>query len=108
MEAAMKTLKAAFLLTAAVFAAGSSRAADGPTRELTLINIKYQGKIVWLPSPIMMKKGETLRLTLVNNVQDDPNVHGFSIPQFGVKADVVRDTPLVIEFKADKAGLFDT
>jgi cytochrome c oxidase subunit II len=104
----MKNIVRTCLFLSAFAAAGALRAADSPVRELTLIKIKYQGKIVWLPSPIVMKKGETLRLTLVNSVQDDPNVHGFSVPQFGVKADVVRDKPMTIEFKADKAGLFVT
>lgn len=103
----MKNVIVALSLIAAL-AAGPVLAADAPRRELTLMNVKYQGKVLWLPSPLIMKKGETMRLTLVNNVPDDPNVHGFTIPQFGVKVDVLRDTPSVVEFTADKAGLFET
>jgi nitrosocyanin len=88
-----------------LLAAAPARAA---VRELTLVNIKYQGKVLWLPATLIVKKGETVKLTLVNNVPDDPAVHGFSIPAFGVKADVEREKPLVVEFTADKAGLFET
>ncbi len=101
-------LGAAVVLALSLFAparAAEDKAAD---REISLINIKYQGKIMWLPNPLIVKKGEKVRLTLFNNVQDDPNVHGFSIPEFGVKADVSREKPLTVEFIASKAGLFET
>lgn len=88
------------------FGFGSSlMAAD---REMTLINIKYEGKIMWLPGVLIVKKGETVKLNLINNVKDDPAVHGFSIPQFNVKADVERGKPHALEFVANAAGLFET
>jgi nitrosocyanin len=99
---------AAVLVSAPFAAARSEDAKPASVREITLLNIKYQGKILWLPNPLVVKKGETVKLTLLNNVPDDPSVHGFSIPEFGVKADVEREKPLVIEFKAARAGLFET
>lgn len=98
--------KKALLLSVALLL--SAAAARAETRELTLVNIKYQGKVIWLPSPLIAKKGDTVKLTLINNVPDDPNVHGFSIPAFGVKVDVEREKPATVEFKATKAGLFET
>ena len=92
----------AFLIAAA------ATPARADVRELTLVNVKYQGKVIWLPSPLIAKKGDTVKLTLINNVPDDPAVHGFSIPAFGVKVDVEREKPATVEFKADKAGLFET
>lgn len=107
----MKTINRSLLLAAilglALGAAAAEEMRGEAVRELTLINIKYQGKIVWLPSPLIAKKGEKVRLTLINNVPDDPNVHGFSIPEFNVKADVLRETPSTVEFTASKSGLFD-
>ena len=90
---------------AAAFAAAPARAED---REMTLVNVKYEGKVVWINQPLIVKKGDKVKLTLVNNVKDDPAVHGFSIPAFNVKAEVERGKPATIEFVADKAGLFDT
>jgi nitrosocyanin len=95
-----------FLFTVAASSAVRSAQAQG--REMTLINVKYQGKVIWLPSVLVVKKGEKVKLTLINNVPDDPDVHGFSIPEFGVKADVLRGTPHMVEFIASKAGLFET
>ena len=80
----------------------------GETRELTLLNIKYQGKVMWLPGVIVVKKGEHVKLTLINNVPEDPAVHGFNIPDFNVQVEVARSTPTVVEFDATKAGLFET
>ena len=77
-------------------------------REITLVNVKYEGKVVWINQPIIVKKGDHVKLTLVNNVKDDPEVHGFSIPAFNVKAEVKRGTPMTVEFDADKAGIFET
>src|SRR5262245_43071043 len=89
-----------------VFGLGSAvMAAD---REMTLINIKYEGKVMWLPSVLVVKKGESVKLNLINNVKDDPAVHGFTIPQFNVKVDVERGVPATVEFVASAAGLFDT
>jgi heme/copper-type cytochrome/quinol oxidase subunit 2 len=95
-----------FAFAALVLAAAAGARAE--ERQLTLINIKYQGKIIWIPSPIVAKKGDKVKLTLLNLVPDDPAVHGFTIPEFNVKAEVDRSTPAVVEFTAHKAGLFDT
>lgn len=97
----MRTLMLALILAAAAPAAAE-------TREITLVNIKYAGKIIWINQPLVVKKGDVVKLTLVNDVKDDPAVHGFSIPAFNVKADVERGKPLEVQFTADKAGLFET
>ena len=77
-------------------------------REITLVNVKYEGKVIWINQPIIVKKGDHVKLTLINNVKDDPAVHGFAIPAFNVKAEVKRGEPATVEFDADKAGLFET
>jgi plastocyanin len=100
--------KAVWLGAAMILVLGSSSGVRAQDREFTLINIKYEGKVIWLPSLLVVKKGEKVKLTLVNNVKDDPEVHGYSIPQFDVKADVKRGTPSIVEFMASEAGLFDT
>jgi nitrosocyanin len=76
------------------------------THELTLVNIKYEGSNVWIPGPIVVKKGDTLKIKAINNVKDDPAEHGLAIPAFGVKLVVNRGKPETVEFKADKAGVF--
>ncbi len=101
----MKIFRTMLVLATLTAACSAAFAVD---REITLINVKYQGKVLWLPGPIICRKGETVQLTLINNVPDDPAVHGFSIPEFGVKVDAERGKPQTVKFKADKTGLFET
>ena len=75
-------------------------------REITVVNIEFEGSKVWVPATLVAKKGEKVRVKLINKVKSDPNVHGFAISDFGVKVDVYRDKPETVEFTADKAGLF--
>jgi nitrosocyanin len=75
-------------------------------REITVVNIEFEGSKVWVPATLVVKKGERVRVKLINKVKSDPNVHGFNISDFGVKVDVYRDKPETVEFTADKAGLF--
>ena len=80
--------------------------AQQTARELTLVNIKYEGSNIWVPGPLVVKKGERVRLRAINNVKDDPAEHGLAIDEFGVKMVVNRGKPETAEFVADKAGIF--
>ena len=80
--------------------------AEQAARELTLVNIKYEGSNIWVPGPLVVKKGERVRIRGVNNVKDDPAEHGLAIDEFGVKLVVNRGKPETVEFVADKAGIF--
>ena len=81
-------------------------AASDPDRTLTVVNIEYEGTKVWVPTPLIVKKGERVRINLINKVPSDPNQHCFAIPAFGVQAIVTRGEPQTVEFVADRAGLF--
>lgn len=96
-----------FVLILSGFAAAGAllRAED---RALTLVNVKYQGNVIWLPNPLIVKKGDHVKLTLINNVPDDPAVHGFTIPAFNVKVEIPRGEPETVEFVASESGLFET
>ena len=74
--------------------------------ELTLVNIKYEGSNIWVPGPLVVKKGDRIKLRGINNVKDDPAEHGLTIDEFGVKLVVNRGKPETTEFVADKAGIF--
>ena len=80
--------------------------AQQTARELTLVNIKYEGSNIWVPGPLVVKKGDRVRLRGINNVKDDPAEHGLAIDEFGVKMVVNRGKPETAEFVADKAGIF--
>ncbi len=78
----------------------------GETRELTIVNIEYEGSKIWVPGTIYAKKGDTVKIKLINNVKADPNVHGFAIAAYGIAETVNRGEPKTIEFTADKPGIF--
>jgi nitrosocyanin len=74
--------------------------------EVSLVNIEFEGTKVWVPGPVVVKKGDTVKIKAINNVKSDPPVHGLAIEAYGVQALVNVGKPETIEFKADKAGIF--
>ncbi len=89
-----------------VLAVGS--APDAAAADFTLVNIEFEGSKVWVPGPIVVKKGDTVKIKAINNVKSDPAEHGLAIEAFGVKQVVNRGKAETVEFKADKAGVFPT
>lgn len=75
-------------------------------REVTLVNIEFEGTKVWVPGPVVVYKGDTVKIRAINNVKSDPPVHGLAIEAYGMQAIVNMGTPAIVEFKADKAGIF--
>jgi nitrosocyanin len=84
----------------------SDRGATQSTTEVTLVNIEYEGTKVWVPGPVVVKKGERVRIKAINNVPSEPPVHGIAIEAYGIHALIHVGKPEIIEFTADKAGIF--
>jgi nitrosocyanin len=76
------------------------------TTEVTLVNIEFEGSKIWVPGPVVVKKGDTVKIKAINNVKSDPPVHGLAIEAYNIQAVVNVGKPETIEFKADKAGIF--
>lgn len=76
------------------------------TTEVTIVNIEFEGTKIWVPGPIVVKKGDIVRIKAINHVKSDPPVHGVAIEAYGIQALVNVGTPEIIEFKADQAGIF--
>ncbi len=76
------------------------------TTEVTIVNIEFEGTKIWVPGPVVVKKGDIVRIKAINNVKSDPPVHGIAIEAYGIQALVNVGKPEIIEFKADKAGIF--
>ncbi len=100
----MRSRILALTLTVLLLAAAGTAAAE--TREFTVVNVEFEGTKIWLPATLVVAKGDKVKVKLINNVQTDPNVHGFAIPAFNVAAVVTRGEPAAVEFVADKAGIF--
>lgn len=76
-------------------------------RKFTVVNVLFEGSKMFVPSVLAVSKGETVSVTVINNIQGDPPNHGFAIPDFGVELVVNRSEKKTAEFTADKAGIFD-
>jgi nitrosocyanin len=76
------------------------------TTEVTLVTVEFEATKIWLPGPVVVKKGDTVRIKAINNVQSDPPVHGLAIEAYGIQVLINVGKPEIIEFKADKAGIF--
>jgi nitrosocyanin len=97
-------------LTAAAVAAllGTAPAAraEETVREITVVNVEYEGTKIWVPSTLVVTRGDRVKLKLINNVPSEPNQHGFAIAAFNVAAVVDRGQPATVEFVAEQAGIF--
>lgn len=72
-------------------------------REITLTAVGDTEESIWSPLEILAVKGETVKITLVN---ESEMMHGFNIKKFKVKEQVFGETEKVITFKAKKDGTF--
>jgi len=80
--------------------------ADSP-HEFTVVNGEFEGTKVFVPSVLVVHKGDTVRIKLINNLKSEPPNHGFAISDFKVEEVVNRGETKTVEFTADKAGVFD-
>lgn len=102
-------LLAAFAVAAAVAAyAVETKAPSGPLREFKSVNIEVKGNKIWTPGVFIVKKGDRVKITLVNTAPS--GVHAFAIEGIpGSEASVDNKegaNTKVVEFTADKAGIF--
>ena len=81
--------------------------AGGKSASFTVANVEYEGTKLFVPPTLVVKKGDQVKITILNNIPSDPPNHGFAIPDFGVETVVNRGEPQTVEFTADKTGIFD-
>ncbi len=97
-----------FLFAAAAVYAVETKAPSSPVREFKSVNIEVQGNKIWTPSFFAVKKGDKVKLTLINTAPS--GVHAFEIEGYpSTKASVDNKegaNSKVVEFTADKAGIF--
>jgi nitrosocyanin len=102
-------LFASLALVAAVAAyAVDSKAPAAPVREFKSVNIEVKGNKIWTPGVFIVKKGDKVKITLVNTAPS--GVHAFSIEGYPDSAASVDNkdgaNTKTVEFTADKAGIF--
>jgi nitrosocyanin len=90
---------------AAVYAQAPAKDA-APVREFKSVNIEVKGNKIWTPSFFVVKKGDHVKITLINAASA---IHAFAIEGYDVNVQVNfadKDNTKVVEFNADKAGIF--
>lgn len=99
------TLISLFTIGLTAQAQNKPKAPKKVDREFTFVNYQTNNTKQWLPGSIIVKKGETVKLTLINDVPS--GIHGFYIPAFDVRVQIKKGEKKEVTFTADKAGLFD-
>jgi nitrosocyanin len=109
----MKKLLTAVILSAlgAAFVMAQDKAAGsaaGAVKEFKSVNIEVKGQKIWVPGTFIVKKGDKVKITLVNTAPS--GVHAFEIDGYpSTKAAVENKegaNTKTVEFTADKAGVF--
>ncbi len=75
------------------------------TRSFRMFTVEANGVKFWLPSTIVVKKGDTVKIEATSKIPGANSVHGFEISDFKVK-EIVNEKGKTVEFKADKSGVF--
>lgn len=101
-------LLASFVFAAAAAYAAETKAPAAPVREFKSVNIEVKGNKIWTPSFFVVKKGDKVKITLINTAES--GVHAFEIDGYpSTKTSVNNkdgDNSKTVEFTADKAGIF--
>ena len=100
----MKLIKNAPVLLA-VFCLATASLAFAEERTFKVSAVEIDGVKFWLPSTLIVKKGDTVKIHAVSNVPGTGSVHGFAIDEFKVQ-EVVDSKGKDISFTAGKAGIF--
>jgi plastocyanin len=79
--------------------------AQAAVREFTLTAVEASGTRFWLPSTLIVKKGDTVKITAVSRVGGSSPVHGLAIDAFHIQREV-GEKPEILQFVADKEGIF--
>jgi len=94
-----------WLFLGIVFISAGSQTSFAATHNIKMRSVLIDGVKFWIPSNIFAKKGDTVKIQLVNKVPGNGSEHGFSIKQFNVR-EKVKGKMKTVEFVADKAGIF--
>lgn len=85
---------------------GLAVASNAAEQSFTVVNVEYEGSKMFVPSTLVVRQGDHVKIKIVNNIKADPNQHGFAIPDYQIEKVVTRGEPQDVEFDATKAGIF--
>jgi nitrosocyanin len=99
-----KNSKWTLLVLTAALAWALPSMAQAETRKFAMNTVEIDGVKMWLPSTIVVKKGDEVEITATSKVGKN-TTHGFSITDYKI-VESPTDKGQGIKFKADKAGIF--
>lgn len=76
-------------------------------RSFRVAAIEYQGTKIWVPGTLIVRRGDHVKVTLINDIPDGPAEHGWAVPAFDIATVVKRGEPTQVEFTASKDGIFE-
>ncbi|MFZ9596740.1 MAG: cupredoxin domain-containing protein [Bdellovibrionia bacterium] len=83
----------------------SSASVFAEVREIQATAVEINGTKFWIPSSIVVKKGDTVKLHLTSKVPGANNVHGFAIEAYKIQA-LATEKTTDVEFNATQSGIF--
>lgn len=92
-----------WMMVAAGMLAAVSAAAE--TRKFYVYTVEVQGVKMWVPSTLVVQKGDTVEIDATSKIPGPNSVHGFTIEAFKV-IETADDHGKKITFTADRAGIF--
>ncbi len=102
MNKKMRKMTSLWLLGLCFGLMGSAQAA---TQHFRLAAVEVNGVKFWLPSTLVVKKGDTVKIDAISKVPGPGSVHGLDIAEFKIQ-EVIDEKGKSVEFKADKVGIF--
>lgn len=75
------------------------------TRVFNLVAVEASGTKVWLPSTIVVNKGDDVEIHAVSKVPAPANIHGLAIDEFKI-TEAIDEKGKTIKFKATKVGVY--
>ncbi len=101
----MKNLFFAVFVSAIALPFLGSSPAHAENRTFTEVAVEVNGVKAWLPSTLVVNKGDHVKIHLVNKIPGKNSVHGFAIDGYKVE-ELVTSKGKDVEFVADKTGIF--
>ncbi len=75
------------------------------TKEATFLNVELEGSKIWLPGVLVLKRGEEVKLKLINKHKDP---HGFAVDELKLQTVVQGASTAEVVVKPARAGTFRT
>lgn len=97
--------RAVVALAALIAGFAAAPTAHAETRSFSMHTVEISGTKFWLPSTIVAKKGDKVKIRIVSKVPGANSVHGFAIDDFKIQ-EIADPKGKELELVADKAGVF--